>query len=65
LRAAGAAPPPPAKLGLEKYKSGMHSELIMWDILAGLRFFLAWIVACSHLQHFVPNDTDLSCIQCD
>jgi hypothetical protein len=24
-----------------------------WDILAGLRFFLAWIVFSSHVSHFV------------
>jgi peptidoglycan/LPS O-acetylase OafA/YrhL len=28
---------------------------MQWSVLAGLRFFLAWIVACSHLQHFVPQ----------
>jgi len=28
-----------------------------WEILAGLRFFLAWIVACGHLNHdFLPKD---------
>jgi peptidoglycan/LPS O-acetylase OafA/YrhL len=25
-----------------------------WDILAGLRFFLAWIVLASHVSNFVP-----------
>jgi peptidoglycan/LPS O-acetylase OafA/YrhL len=25
-----------------------------WDILAGLRFFLAWVVLASHVSHFVP-----------
>ena len=27
-----------------------------WSILAGLRFFLAWVVACHHLSHCVPNN---------
>ena len=27
---------------------------IQWSILAGLRFFLAWIVVMSHVSHFVP-----------
>jgi hypothetical protein len=31
LRAAGAVPPPPAKLGLEKYKSGMHSAAFSFE----------------------------------
>jgi peptidoglycan/LPS O-acetylase OafA/YrhL len=28
---------------------------MQWNILAGLRFFLAWVVACSHLQHFTAQ----------
>lgn len=27
-----------------------------WKILAGVRFFLAWIVFCLHLKWFLPND---------
>ncbi len=25
-----------------------------WDLLAGLRFFLSWVVLVSHVSHFVP-----------
>jgi peptidoglycan/LPS O-acetylase OafA/YrhL len=32
---------------------------MQWDILAALRFFLAWIVACSHLQHFTAQGDPL------
>lgn len=28
-----------------------------WEILAGLRFFLAWVVACGHLVWFVSDET--------
>jgi glycosyltransferase involved in cell wall biosynthesis len=27
-----------------------------WSILAGLRFFLAWVVVCDHLRHCVPSN---------
>jgi peptidoglycan/LPS O-acetylase OafA/YrhL len=29
--------------------------MMNWDILAGLRFFLAWIVFSSHVSHFVSH----------
>lgn len=28
--------------------------MIQWPVLGGLRFFLAWVVLCSHLRHSVP-----------
>jgi peptidoglycan/LPS O-acetylase OafA/YrhL len=27
-----------------------------WSILAGLRFFLAWVVVCHHLSHCIPTN---------
>jgi peptidoglycan/LPS O-acetylase OafA/YrhL len=30
-----------------------------WSVLAGLRFWLAWIVVCHHLTHCVPLDDPL------
>ena len=32
---------------------------MQWQILAGLRFFLAWIVFCNHLRWFVPPENFL------
>ncbi|MEB3219526.1 MAG: acyltransferase [Nostocales cyanobacterium 94392] len=32
---------------------------MQWQILAGLRFFLAWIVFCNHLRWFVPSENFL------
>jgi peptidoglycan/LPS O-acetylase OafA/YrhL len=29
---------------------------IQWEVLSGLRFFLALVVVCHHLQHFVPKN---------
>ena len=34
-----------------------------WSILAGLRFFLAWIVVCHHLSHCVPDNDFLASFQ--
>jgi peptidoglycan/LPS O-acetylase OafA/YrhL len=34
-----------------------------WSILAGLRFFLAFIVVCHHLSHCVPNNDFLVSFQ--
>jgi peptidoglycan/LPS O-acetylase OafA/YrhL len=28
---------------------------MQWKVLAGLRFFLAWIVVCYHLKNFIPD----------
>lgn len=32
---------------------------MQWQILAGLRFFLAWIVFCNHLRWFLPPESFL------
>ncbi|KAM3101368.1 acyltransferase family protein [Phormidesmis sp. 146-12] len=32
---------------------------MQWKILAGVRFFLAWIVLCNHLRWFLPADNIL------
>ncbi|MGG6269248.1 acyltransferase family protein [Leptolyngbya sp. AN03gr2] len=32
---------------------------MQWKILAGFRFFLAWIVLCTHLSWFVPSNSYL------
>jgi peptidoglycan/LPS O-acetylase OafA/YrhL len=36
---------------------------MQWNILAGLRFFLAWVAACSHLQHFTAQDDPIVIFQ--
>lgn len=30
---------------------------MQWQVLAGLRFFLAWIVFCNHLRWFLPRES--------